>query len=311
MAKYLKLFDTHAEYESFIQTDFDKPNVSYCKDNNEVHYNPVETRLICKYNVTSTSEPTVLRADEENIFKSMEIDGVMIDELVTEYTFDTTGIHTVKYELYDETKLGDYVFQDCSSLTSIDIPNSVTSIGHYAFCNCSDLTSITIPNSMTSIGNSTFYKCSGLTSVTIPNSVTSIGTGTFEECRGLTSVTIGNSVTSIGDYAFRFCTNLTSIDIPNSVTSISEAAFYKCSSLTSVTIGSGVTSIGDNAFYNCSSLTSIRSLAMAAPTIQSSTFQNVKTNGTLTVPSGSTGYDTWMTTSNYYLGKYNWTKVEQ
>ena len=70
MAKYLKLFDTHAEYESFIQTDFDKPNVSYCTDNNEVHYNPIETRLICKYNVTSISEPTVLRADiEGNIFK--------------------------------------------------------------------------------------------------------------------------------------------------------------------------------------------------------------------------------------------------
>ena len=100
MAKYLKLFDTHAEYESFIQTDFDKPNVSYCTDNNEVHYNPVETRLICKYNVTSTSEPTVLMTNiEGNIFKSMEIDGVMLGGLVTEYTFDTTGIHTVKYEL--------------------------------------------------------------------------------------------------------------------------------------------------------------------------------------------------------------------
>ena len=100
MAKYLKLFDTHAEYESFIQTDFDKPNVSYCTDNNEVHYNPVETRLICKYNVTSISEPTVLMTDiEGSIFKSMEIDGVMLGGLVTEYTFDTMRVHTVKYEL--------------------------------------------------------------------------------------------------------------------------------------------------------------------------------------------------------------------
>ena len=98
MAKYLKLFDTHAEYESYIQTDFDKPNVSYCTDNNEVHYNPIETRLICKYNVTSTSDPTLLMVDE-NIFKSMEIDGVMLDRRVTEYTFDTLGVHTVKYKL--------------------------------------------------------------------------------------------------------------------------------------------------------------------------------------------------------------------
>ena len=72
-----------------------------------------------------------------------------------------------------------------------------------------------------------------------------------------------------------------------------------------------MTSIGEGAFQNCKSLTSIRSLAMTAPTIKSYTFQNVKTNGTLTVPSGSTGYDTWMATGNYYLGKYTWTKVEQ
>jgi len=58
-------------------------------------------------------------------------------------------------------------------------------------------------------------------------------------------------------------------------------------------------------------LISITSLATTAPTIASSTFNNIKTGGTLTVPSGSTGYDAWMSTNDYYLGKYNWTKVEQ
>ena len=67
----------------------------------------------------------------------------------------------------------------------------------------------------------------------------------------------------------------------------------------------------NKAFNNCSSLTSVTSLATTAPTIQSNTFQNVKTNGTLTVPSGATGYDVWMGTGDYYLGKYKWTKVEQ
>jgi hypothetical protein len=72
-----------------------------------------------------------------------------------------------------------------------------------------------------------------------------------------------------------------------------------------------VTSIGDRAFYDCSGLTSTICNAITAPTIQNSTFQNVKTSGTLTVPSGSTGYDVWMGTGDYYLGKYNWTKIEQ
>ena len=101
-----------------------------------------------------------------------------------------------------------------------------------------NLTSVTIPNSVTSIGGDAFRGCTGLTSVTIPNSVTSIGSYAFYNCTGLTSVTIPNSVTSIGSWAFSGCSGLTSVTIPNSVTSIGSAAFAGCSGLTSVTIES-------------------------------------------------------------------------
>ena len=183
---------------------------------------------------------------------------------------------------YSVTSIGEWAFSYCDGLTSVTIPNSVTSIGKSAFWACG-LTSVVIPNSVTSIGERAFYYCSGLTSIdvasdnsnycsvdgvlfnkdkttliqypggkqgayTIPNSVTSIGNYAFYYCTGLTSVTIPNSVTSIGDSAFDHCTGLTSITIPNSVTSIGNLAFLYCTGLTSVTIPNSVTSIGEGAF---------------------------------------------------------------
>jgi hypothetical protein len=153
------------------------------------------------------------------------------------------------------TSIGNEAFFDCGSLTSVTIGTNVTSIGDFAFGNCTSLASVTIPNSVTNIGAYAFGDC-GLTSVTIPNSVTSIGEEAFGICSSLTNVTISTSVTNIGAYAFEFC-GLARVTIPNSVTNIGAYAFYGCSSLTGVTISNSVTSIGGYAFYGCSCLTGI------------------------------------------------------
>ena len=152
---------------------------------------------------------------------------------------------------------GNYAFSACVNLTSITIPDSVSTIGEYAFNNCNSLTSITIPDSVTTIGDDTFHGCSYLTSITMPDSVTTIGERAFMSCFGLTSITIPDSVSTIGDNAFYSCSLLTNITIPDSVTTIGAEAFYCCGRLTSITIPSSVTTIGVEAFGRSKGLISI------------------------------------------------------
>ena len=172
-----------------------------------------------------------------------------------------------------------------SDITSIVLPDGLTSIGNYAFCFCSLLTSITIPAGVTSIGENAFLGCSGLISISIPSSVTSIGYQAFSDCTNLNLIDIPASVTGIGDNAFYGCSALTYITIdsnntvfdsrndcnaiietstnklivgcrntviPNSVTSIGNFAFFGRSGLNSISIPASVTSIGGSAFQNCS-----------------------------------------------------------
>ncbi len=100
---------------------------------------------------------------------------------------------------------------NCQSLTSVKIPNSVTTIGEGAFQLCQSLTSVKIPNSVTTIGEVAFALCSSLRSVVIPNSVATIGLQAFYGCTGLKNLTLGRSVTTIGQSAFQGCTGLTTI----------------------------------------------------------------------------------------------------
>ena len=178
-------------------------------------------------------------------------------------------------------------FKDCKRLTSVTIPNSVTTIGDNAFAGCTGLTSITIPNSVTSIGENAFSGCTGLTSISIPDGVTSIGGNAFLGISGLTTITIPNGVTSINGGLFSGCTGLSSIVIPDGVTFIGIGAFYGCSSLISINIPSDVTFIGERAFMNCTVLSSI-TIPDGVTSIEGHTFSGCKGLTSITIPNSVT-----------------------
>ena len=194
-----------------------------------------------------------------------------------------------EYHIREGVKvIGNRAFDKYSSLTSINIPNSVTNIGEWAFYGCKSLTNIIIPSSVVNMNGNPFLGWDGDlhneskafvyerqvlfnkdkttliayrskdTNYIIPDSVTNIGDGAFYKCEYLKSINMPDSVTNIGDYAFVGCESLTSINIPNSVTNIGRSAFCTCKSLNRINIQNGVTNIGKSAFSACKSLTCIK-----------------------------------------------------
>lgn len=184
------------------------------------------------------------------------INGVAVTSIGDGAFWDCSSLTSVTIP-ENVTSIGNRAFQSCSSLKSVTIPEGVTSIENLMFFDCNSLMSVTIPGSVTSIGNSAFKNCSSLTSVIIPENVTSLGTDAFFNCSSLKSATILGSLTIIGEGVFSGCGSLEGVTIPGSVTSIEHRAFWGCSSLESVTIPEGVTSIGEGAFKLCSSLESV------------------------------------------------------
>lgn len=224
------------------------------------------------------------------------------------------------------TELGKNVFKNCSSLSSITIPNSITSIAELAFFDCSSLTAIIIPSSVNSFDSMSFSGCTcletivvepgnatydsregcnaiietasntliiGCKNTVIPGDVTTIGNSAFLGCTSLTSISIPNNVTTISKSAFSGCSGLTSIVIPNTVTTIGGYAFMNCSSLTSIVIPEGVTAISSYTFYGCSGLTLI-AIPNTVTTIEVSAFYGcsgltsiVISEGVTTIHSGA------------------------
>ena len=172
--------------------------------------------------------------------------------------------------------IGDKAFYYCRGLTSLTLPDGITSIGYCAFYGCSGLTSLTLPDGITSMGFWAFCNSSGLTSLTIPAGITSIHSLAFQYCSGLKEVRIcindnldtyltkGHPYIPV-DYKYIDCDikyyindkEITSIEIPSNVTTLGDYVFQGRRGLTSLNLPADITSIDKYAFSGCSRLTSL------------------------------------------------------
>lgn len=158
------------------------------------------------------------------------------------------------------TSIGEWAFESCTEITTVNISNGVIIIKEGAFSYCENLKSIIIPNTVTEIGYSIFSQCENLTNVMISNGIEWIPNHAFYRCKNLANISIPAGVTEIDSGAFSECESLASISIPDSVINIFSRAFENCLNLTDITIPKNVESIGSNAFKNCSNLSNIRFL---------------------------------------------------
>lgn len=189
-----------------------------------------------------------------------------------------------------------YVYQN--TIKRVELGAGIAQLNEAAFENCFSLASITIPNSVTSFSLVAFYNCYSLTSFTIPSSVKNTSTNAFGFCQSLVSVAIPNSITAVGASMFSNCKSLASVTIPNSATAIYSSSFDSCYSITSLIIPSTVKRIGNMAFYNCYGIAFYDFTShTSVPTLGTNTFRNISSDCQIRVPLSLV--DDWKAATNW------------
>lgn len=304
---YCKLFETHEDYQTFINSStYEEPNISICKgfDSDHVHFNPIERMIVCIFNITDISESTQIIGNSDTAvpqthqFAKLEVDGVTLPNVVQYYQFETTGTHTVKYLLVNPEIITEGALT-CNDIVSVKLPYTVKSINWWCVgTNSNNLTSIDL-NSVEILWGSGII--GNFSNIYIPKTVTHYGV--FENAGELVwakPAIMGyiNSITVDPENLFfdsrNNCnavieTNTNALlqgsattVIPNDIVEIKNSAFNG-QNITSITIPESVMSIGEDAFNGCTLLTSVYCLATVPPTLGTNVFGAASSESSLKI----------------------------
>ena len=280
MNKHFKLWTTQQDYEAFVQSgNYEEPYVHILQD--KCDYDQIiatdasnlplmdiarsagwvastatyMTKIDAARITTEQFNSANIGVKDENATNAWDVTFKDLEHF-TEFQYFTgvTEVYVTQNEENTERIGG---FFNCTKLTNIILPTSITRIGHRAFQLCG-FDYIYLHEGITGIGDlegemSAFYK-SALVSITLPNSLLKIGPYTFGYCENLKKVTLGNSIETIGDGAFYYCSNLAQINFPNSLKTIGVQAFWLDESITGVKFGNSLTTIGENSFVGCKNI---------------------------------------------------------